>query len=170
MTTLAACIGGMMVRELTTLRKELEAYPTDADVWRTAKGIENSAGTLALHLAGNLRHFVGAVLGGSGYVRRRDLEFSARDVPRSELVGGIEEAIAAVESTLGRLPDSDLAKEYPEVVAKVRVDTGDYLVHLLSHLSYHLGQVDYHRRLVTASGATVGAVAPGRLRSARPAP
>jgi hypothetical protein len=170
MTTLAACIAAMMTRELTTLKAELAAYPSEADVWRTAPGIANSGGTLALHLAGNLRHFVGAVLGGSGYVRRRDLEFSARDVPRRELLSGIDEAIAAVESTLGGLPDAALAKEYPEPVAKNRVDTGDYLIHLLSHLSYHLGQVDYHRRLVTGSGAPVGAVAPARLRSARPEP
>jgi uncharacterized damage-inducible protein DinB len=169
MTTLAACLGAMMARELTTLKKELEAYPSDADVWRIAPGITNSAGTLALHLAGNLRHFIGAVLGGTGYRRDRDREFAARDLPRTELFAGIDEAIAAVEATLGRLPDAELAKEYPEPVAKVRVETGDFLVHLVSHLSYHLGQVDYHRRLVTGSAGTVGAVAPGRLRSARPA-
>lgn len=168
MSTLASQVGGMMARELTTLKKELEAYPTDADVWRAAPGITNTAGTLALHLAGNLRHFIGAVLGGTGYVRDRNREFAARDVPRSELLAGIDDAIAVVQATLDRLPDADLAKEFPEPVANVRLETGDFLVHLVSHLSYHLGQVDYHRRLVTGSGQTVGAVAPGRLRSARP--
>jgi uncharacterized damage-inducible protein DinB len=168
MRTLASEIGSMMARELTTLKKELEGYPSDADVWRTAPGITNTAGTLALHLAGNLRHFIGHVLGGSGYVRDRAREFAARDVPRSELLAGIDAAIADVEAALGRLPDADLAKEFPEPVANVRLETGDFLVHLVSHLSYHLGQVDYHRRLITGSGQTVGAVAPGRLSSARP--
>ena len=169
MTTMASQIGGMMARELTTLKQEIEAYASDADVWRTPPGITNSAGTLALHLAGNLRHFVGGVLGGSGYRRDRDREFAARGLPRGELVAGIDDAIGEVEAALGRLADAELAKEFPEPVAKVRVATGDFLVHLVSHLSYHLGQVDYHRRLVTGSAQTVGAVAPGRLRSARPA-
>jgi uncharacterized damage-inducible protein DinB len=165
--TRASQIGGMMARELTTLKKELEAYPSEAEVWRVVPGIANSAGTLALHLAGNLRHFVGAVLGGTGYVRQRDFEFSARGVPRSELLAGIDAAIAEVGAALEGLDDAELGKEYPEPVANMRVDTGDFLVHLASHLAYHLGQVDYHRRIAGGSDGTVGAVAPGRLRSAR---
>ncbi len=169
MMSLTTAIAGMMTRELVSVRKEVEAYADDADLWRAAPGIVNPGGTLALHLAGNLQHFVGAVLGGTGYQRDRDAEFSARNVPRADVLKEIDAAIATVEGTLGRLSPDDLAREYPLAIGKVRVETGEFLIHLQSHLAYHLGQIDYHRRLVTGSGTTLSTVAPGRLRSAREA-
>jgi hypothetical protein len=168
MTSLASAIGGILVRELTSLRQEIEAYPTDADLWRVVPGISNPGGTLALHLAGNLQHFVGRILGGTDYVRNRDLEFSARGLSKAEVVAKINEAVSTVEQTFRRLDAAALESEYPEAVAKVRLNTGDFLIHLASHLAYHLGQVDYHRRIVTGSPTTVGAVLPTKLASARP--
>jgi hypothetical protein len=168
MITQTAAIGAMLVRELNSLRLEIEAYPTDADLWAIVPGIVNPGGTLALHLSGNLQHFVGAVLGGSTYVRNRDAEFSTRGLSRADVVQRVDDAISAVQTTFKSLEPSDLAAEYPEPVAKMRLNTGDFLTHLASHLAYHLGQVDYHRRIVTGSPATVGTVAPGRLASARP--
>jgi hypothetical protein len=168
MTTQSATIGGIMVRELTSLRQEVEAYPTDADLWKVVPGIANPGGTLALHLAGNLQHFVGAILGTSAYVRDRDAEFATRGLSRAEVVRRVDDAINAVQLTFRTLGPADLSAEYPEPVAKVRLNTGDFLTHLASHLAYHLGQVDYHRRIVTGSPATVGTVAPGKLASARP--
>jgi len=168
MTSLASAIGAILVRELTSLRQEIEAYPSDADLWRVVPGITNSAGTLALHLAGNLQHFVGSILGGTPYVRNRDAEFSAHGLSKAQLVAQVADAISAVEQTFLRLGPTDLESEYPEAVAKVRLNTGDFLIHLASHLAYHLGQVDYHRRIVTGNPATVGTVAPTKLASARP--
>jgi hypothetical protein len=168
MITQTAAIGAMLVRELNSLRLEIEAYPTDADLWAIVPGIVNPGGTLALHLSGNLQHFVGAVLGGSTYVRNRDAEFSTRGLSRADVVQRVDDAISAVQTTFKSLEPSDLAAEYPEPVAKMRLNTGDFLTHRASHLAYHLGQVDYHRRIVTGSPATVGTVAPGRLASARP--
>lgn len=168
MTSLTKAISGILVRELTSLRQEIEAYPSDADLWRVVPGITNPAGTLALHLAGNLQHFVGAILGGTAYVRNREVEFSARGLTKAEVVARVNDAIAAVEQTFRRLGPTDLASEYPEAIAKVRVNTADFLIHLASHLAYHLGQVDYHRRIVTGSPTTLGTVAPAKLTSARP--
>lgn len=159
-------IGGMMRRELVSLRKEIEAYPSDPDLWKPVPGISNSGGTLALHLAGNLRHFIGAVLGGTGYRRNRDAEFAARDLSRAELIREVDDAIAVVDRTFAGLTDAILTTDYPEKVANVRLKTGDFLVHLESHLAYHLGQVDYHRRMATGSTVTVGTVSPARLVSA----
>jgi DinB family protein len=167
MTSLTSSIGGILVRELSTLKQEIEAYPGDADLWRVVPGISNPGGNLALHLAGNLQHFVGAILGGTSYVRNRDAEFSARGLSKAELVAEVSAAISAVEDTFRRLGPSDMAAEYPEPIAKVRLNTGDFMIHLASHLAYHLGQVDYHRRIVTGRPATVGAVSPTRLASAR---
>lgn len=156
-------------RDLQLLRRELEAYPDEAGLWVLPAGITNSAGTLTLHLCGNLRHFVGAKLGGTGYVRDRPAEFSLRNVPRAELVAGIDAARRDVGDTLTRLTAADLDREFPEPVGGVRLNTGDFLMHLLAHALYHIGQVDYHRRVVTGSAASLDPVKPAHLASARPA-
>lgn len=165
---LAQSLERILVRELTTLRMELEAYPDEADLWRLVPGISNSGGTLALHLAGNLQHFLGTILGKSGYVRNRDAEFASRGVARTELISQVDAAIAAVQATLRSLSEADLQRPYPEPVAKVQVNTGDFLIHLASHFSYHLGQLDYHRRMVTGGVPLPGALSPTRLWSAVP--
>jgi uncharacterized damage-inducible protein DinB len=163
----AEWIAGVIVRDLKGVRRELDAYASESDIWRVAPGIANSAGTLALHLAGNVQHFFGAVMGGTGYKRDRDAEFGRRDVPRAELVAQIEAAIVAVERGLARVSEAALAAEFPERIAGHTVTTGEWLVHLVAHLGYHLGQIDYHRRLVTGRGETVGTIAVTELRTAR---
>jgi uncharacterized damage-inducible protein DinB len=160
-------VAAVLVRDLRALGREIAAYPSDADVWRTAPGVPNSGGTLALHLTGNIQHFIGAVLGGSGYARNRDAEFARRDVPRAELQEEVERAIQAVQAGLSRLSDADLERDYPLPIAGRTVTTGDYLLHLATHFTYHLGQLDYHRRLSTGQAVTVGTVSPGELLSAR---
>lgn len=166
MMSITASLGAILVRDLDTLRMEVEAYPAEADLWRVVPGIANSGGTLALHLAGNIQHFIGAVLGGSGYRRNRDAEFQDRSVPRQEVVEGIHRAIGAVKQTMSGLNDAVLDDPFPDLVAGVRVKTGDFLIHLVSHTTYHLGQVDYHRRIVTGGAPLGGAVSPTRLWSA----
>ena len=162
-------IGSILHRDLRALRREVEAYAVEADLWRTAPGVSNPAGTLVLHLAGNLQHFFGACLGGTGYVRDRPAEFSRRGVTRAELLREIDAAHNAVTAGLARLEPSQLAVEYPETIADARITTGEFLMHLATHCAYHLGQIDYHRRLVTGSEATVGAMRAGELSSAGPA-
>jgi len=149
----------LILRELRAVRREIERYPDDATVWRAVPGIPNTAGTLALHLAGNLQHFLGAALAGDGYVRDRDAEFSRRDVPRDELLAEVDRAREAVAVGMDALTDDALAGEYPEAIGGRTFVTADMLVHLAAHLAYHLGQLDYHRRIVTGDGRTVNAVA-----------
>jgi uncharacterized damage-inducible protein DinB len=163
-------LAAILTRELRALARELEAYPDDEAVWRTLPGMPNSAGTLALHLAGNLQHYIGARLGASGYRRDRAAEFARRDVPRDALLEEIRRAIAAVEHTVPGLTPEILEADYPEPVAGHRVRTDDFLLHLVAHLAWHLGQVDYHRRAVTGEAGAIGAVALRELSSARPAP
>ena len=166
MTPQATSLAAIFVRELNTLRMEIEAYPSEAELWRVVPGISNSGGTLALHLAGNLQHFIGAILGKSGYLRDRDAEFASRDVSRAELLRQVEEASATVRRTLELLDADALERTYPEPVAKVRLRTGDFLTHLASHLAYHLGQVNYHRRILTGGAPLSGALSPTQLASA----
>jgi hypothetical protein len=161
-------VGSMLNRDLSALQREVEAYAEGSELWRVVPGITNSAGTLVLHLAGNLQHYFGACLGHTGYVRDRPAEFSRRNVPRSELLRDIETARAAVTAGLARLDASQLAAEFPETVADARVRTAEYLMHLATHFAYHLGQIDYHRRVVTGSETAIGAMRPGELSSAKP--
>jgi hypothetical protein len=167
-STTAASIAAILDRDLSALRRELEAYPDERSIWRELPAVPNTAGTLALHLAGNLQHYIGARLGRTGYVRDRDAEFGRRGVPRTELLAEIERARSAVKSGLVALLPGDVDRDYPEPIAQCRVTTGDYLVHLCTHFAYHLGQLDVHRRVVCASAGAIGAMRPAELASARP--
>lgn len=148
----------VIVRDLRALAAELEAYEDEQTIWLAPPGVPNSPGTLALHLAGNLRAFIGAELGETGYVRERDREFADRDVSRAELLEGIEEAIAAVEKGLTTISDEDLERDFPVSFKGETLSTGLFLTHLVAHFAYHLGQIDYHRRLVTGQTEGVGAI------------
>ena len=158
-----------MARDLRALRRELEAYGDERDLWRVQPGVANSAGNLALHLSGNIQHFVGAVLGGSRYVRNRDAEFNRRDVPRVELLREVDAAITSLDA-LSRVNDADLAKPFPQGVAGVTLATGDFLFHLATHFTWHLGQLDYHRRFFTGQAGQIRAVSPAEAASAQAAP
>lgn len=138
----------IFIRDLTKLKTEIELYENEANLWLVEKNIANSAGNLCLHLTGNLRAFIGAQLGNCGYVRQRELEFSSKDIPKAELIRQIEETIMVVSQTLNKLTEEDLNREYPIVVFAEKMTTGYFLVHLATHLGYHLGQVNYHRRLL----------------------
>jgi len=164
---LAIHLHDILLRDLRALRREVAAYPDDESLWAVPRGISNSCGTLVLHLAGNLRTYVGQVIGGTAYERDRPREFSARDLPRAELLAELDATIAAVDAALPALTTETLAAEFPLAIGAVRVNTQDFLVHCAVHLGYHLGQVDYHRRLVTGSPVTVSTLAPAELSSAR---
>jgi uncharacterized damage-inducible protein DinB len=154
----AATLELLITRELRAFRRELDAYPDDASVWRVIPGVPNTGGTLALHVAGNIQHFIGAIVGRDGYVRDRDAEFARRDVPRAELIAGLDAAIRAVERTFSSASDDLMQGAYPEPIATRTVAAADFLVHLVAHLAYHLGQIDYHRRAVTGDTRGIDAV------------
>jgi hypothetical protein len=135
-------------RDLNQLKRELEQYWDEAVIWQVETGIANSAGNLCLHLIGNLNTYIGGELGKTGYVRNRELEFSLKDVPRTELLTKIDDTIRVVDQALDRVTDAQLEEEYPMLVFAEKTSTGYFLVHLSTHLGYHLGQVNYHRRLL----------------------
>ena len=164
---LLPAVAAVFDRDLRTLAREIEAYPDERDLWQLPPGAANSAGTLALHLAGNVQYYLGAGLGGTGYRRDRPAEFAERNVPRAELLRRIEAARAAVRAAAGQAGEAQVAADFPEVVGGVRVNAGEYLIHLLTHFAYHLGQIDYHRRLVTGDSRGVEAVRVAELPSAR---
>lgn len=136
-------------RDLNKLKDEVSKYANEADLWKMGGEIPNSAGNLTLHLIGNLKHFIGTVLGGTAYVRDRDLEFSDNAVPRDLLIAGILETQSVVKGTLAKLSPDDLERQYPIEVFGRPMSTEYFLVHLSTHLNYHLGQINYHRRLLS---------------------
>jgi hypothetical protein len=148
----------VLVRDASTLRDELLAYPDEKQIWALPPGLKNSAGTLALHLCGNLQHFVGALFGQTGYARNRDAEFSRRDVSRADLVAECDAALSAIALGCARLADGALSEPFPGGLAGARLPTGLALLHMATHLAYHLGQIDYHRRLVTGQYGEVRAL------------
>ena len=163
-----ASIASIIERDLRTLRAQLEAYGDERDLWLIAPGITNPPGALAAHLVGNLQYYVGAKLGGTGYVRDRPAEFARRDRTRADLIAAVEETRSIVRATLASLPETELDRDFPEAVGGAHLSTGDFLIHLTTHLAYHLGQIDSHRRLL-AGGTSIRAVPVSELASARPA-
>lgn len=135
-------------RDLTRLRNEISLYHNESVLWHTENNIHNSAGNLCLHLIGNLNTYIGKEIGKTGYTRNRELEFAAKDIPRAELLAKIDETISVVTASLEKLKPEDLSKEYPVLVFDKPVSTEYLLVHLATHLTYHLGQINYHRRLL----------------------
>lgn len=145
----------VLSRELETLRIELRAYADDSQIWMLPPGTVNSAGTLALHLCGNLRHFIGAVLGRTGYVRDREREFAARGLTRAALEEEIDAAREAVVKGLNGLDDEAMAAPYPTEFGGSSLLTAVILARLVAHFGYHLGQIDIHRRLVTGHAVAI---------------
>ena len=137
-------------RDLEKLKAEIGLYSHEKDLWIMRGEISNSAGNLALHLAGNLKHFFGAVLGGTDFIRDRDSEFSERELPREAIIAAIDEEAEAVRTTLAGLSAEDLAANYPIDVFGRQMTTEYFIVHLATHLNYHLGQINYHRRLLAS--------------------
>ena len=136
-------------RDLKKLEEEIKLYPTEASLWILHGAIKNPAGNLCLHLCGNLQHYIGAILGGSGYIRDRDREFAVRHIIREDLLSEIQQTREAVRSAMEKLDPNTLEQTYPEQVFSYSMTTSYFLIHLASHLGYHLGQINYHRRLLS---------------------
>jgi uncharacterized damage-inducible protein DinB len=135
-------------RDLNRLKQEIQLYPNESQIWKIQKGITNSAGNLCLHLVGNLNTYIGNTYGNSNYVRNRELEFSLKDIPRSELIHQIEQTILVVDHALDNLSEKELLIEFPVLVFETTTSNGFMLIHLTTHLTFHLGQINYHRRLM----------------------
>ena len=163
MTPLATDLFLLFRRDLRCLAREIALFPDDELLWRTVPGIANSAGNVALHAAGNLQHFVGAVLGGTGYVRQREREFAQREGARAAVAADLEATVAAVEMGLAALTDAALDAPFPVLIGGHQLATRRFLLHLEAHLAFHLGQAGYLRRALTGDPASAGGMAIAEL-------
>lgn len=138
----------LFARDLKRLTNEIDGYADETLLWQTAPGITNSAGNLCLHLLGNLNYYVGTMLGQTGYVRDRDHEFAAKGIPKAELLAGIAALELLINKALLAITDAQLGEPYPIEVLGYPMTNHYFLTHLSGHLTYHLGQINYHRRLL----------------------
>ena len=139
--------------DISRLQQQIAAFPDEASLWRRLPGILNPAGNLALHLEGNLREYIGRQLGGIAYTRNRPLEFSAGGISRSELGSRILDLSERIPAVIEGLSLEQMEHEYPEVVLAGPLSTSEFLIHLYGHLNWHLGQVDYLRRILCKQDA-----------------
>lgn len=153
MPTLANDMCRLIVRELEGCVREVEAFPDDSRLWTVVPGVTNSAGNLALHLCGNLRHFIGAGLCHTGYVRHREAEFATRQGTRAEVTAELHATIATMRATLGTLDDAALAAPMPGTPRGIVTSAQLFLLHLVAHTAFHLGQMGYLRRVLVGESA-----------------
>ena len=135
-------------RDIGKLIEEVNLFNNEEDLWRIAGSVKNSCGNLALHIIGGLNYLIGATLAHTGYVRDRDEEFIREGVERKDLVAQLEELIPMINETVTALTPQDMEVEYPVFFDKPKTSTSYVLVQLLLHLNYHLGQVNYLRRIL----------------------
>lgn len=135
-------------RDLDKLIEEINLFNNENDIWKIKDGINNSAGNLTLHLLGNLNHFIGKNLANTDFIRRRDAEFTVKNIPREELISDINSLKELVKITLPHLSEEDLKKDFPLQIRDQTFSTENMLIYLLAHLNYHLGQINYLRRLL----------------------
>jgi len=138
----------LLTRDLHKLKEEISSYEKEENLWLVKSDISNSAGNLCLHLIGNLNAFIGAELGNTGYIRQREDEFGLKNVPRDEMLQMTDETIVMLKNVVPSISQEDLENEFPIVMSFGPIKTSLFLMHLCSHLTYHLGQINYHRRLL----------------------
>ena len=165
MTTVLADLALLFERDLDTLAREISAYPDDSSLWVVVPGQPTCGGNLALHLVGNLRHFIGSTFGHSGFLRDRPSEFTTKNLTRQALQESILITAEEVAATLASLPPSRLAEPFPLELGGAHPTIQAVLLHLSTHLAFHLGQLDYHRRAVTGDSTSVNPLSLQHLAS-----
>jgi uncharacterized damage-inducible protein DinB len=135
-------------KDLDKLAQEIGLFENENDIWKVKEGITNSAGNLTMHLLGNLNHFIGKTLANTDYLRKRDEEFSVKNIPREKLIANINSLKEVIKNTLPGLTEEDLKKEFPLKIQDQTFSTENMLTYLLAHLNYHLGQINYLRRMI----------------------
>ena len=143
----AKIFSDILVKNIDTLIQEISQYPDEQSLWVVEGNISNSAGNLALHLTGNLNFFIGTRIAENGYVRERDKEFSSKDVPKEDILAGLAAIKKVIEETVPALDAEKLNSPFGPSPFGENATVEAVLLNLVAHFTYHLGQVNYHRRL-----------------------
>jgi hypothetical protein len=151
--TLSQELAELYRRDIIRVRQQLEAFHDDWTLWTKPPHTSNAPGNLALHIEGNLREYIGRQLGALPYERQRDAEFATSSIPQSDMVARFTDLADTIPSVIAALSDEALAATFPETVLKKPISTREFVIHLLGHLTYHAGQIDYARRVLTGQSA-----------------
>ena len=135
-------------RDIRKLIEEVNLFSNEDNLWRTHGSVKNTSGNLVLHITGGLNYLVGTQLAQTGYVRNRDQEFTSKGVKKEYLIAGLEELIPMINKTLNAFTQEDMEAEYPLIFDDMKVSNSYVLLQLLLHLNYHLGQINYLRRML----------------------
>jgi len=135
-------------RDLRKMIEEVNLFKDEENLWRTQGSVKNSCGNLVLHITGGLNHYFGATLAHTGYIRDRDQEFSKKGVKREELVAQLEQVIPVMNETLSALTTEQIEADFPIFFDKPNTSVSYVAIRMLAHLGYHLGQVNYLRRVL----------------------
>lgn len=155
-----------LLRDIASVERELDLYPDEESIWKNLPGLPNSGGNLILHLAGGTQYFFGSALASTGYLRNREAEFSKKDIPRSDLTKELHDARQAVLAGFATMTEEKLEQPFPARITDTDLSARLTILQLVTHLAYHLGQLDYHRRMVTGNSASADTVAaPSRSAS-----
>jgi uncharacterized damage-inducible protein DinB len=137
----------LFIRDLERLESELTLIDGN-HLWETSPGIVNSVGVLTQHIVGNLNHFIGTALGNTEYIRNREKEFTETGISAEKLINDVNETSDMVVHVFSGLKNEDLNKPYPMDIP-MDYSIHKFLLHLYGHLIYHLGQVNYLRRILS---------------------
>ena len=111
-------------------------------LWVKPFSFGNSVGHLVLHLTGNLKHYVGAGMAGSSYVRDRAREFTdPTQYPPEEILKQFHEAVEMVVRTIDALDEQGLLAPAPDQ-SPIQTRFGLLMV-CAAHLNNHIGQMSY---------------------------
>ena len=145
---LSSILAKFYERDLLQLITEVNLFSKEENLWKTEGSVKNSSGNLVLHIIGGLTYLVGTTLAHTGYVRDRDQEFIRKGVERTEMVAQLETLIPMISNTFNALTPEQMEADFPIFFDQPNTSTSYVLVKLLSHLNYHLGQVNYLRRVL----------------------
>lgn len=141
-------LANMYERDFQKLIEEINLFQAEENIWKTSGSINNSSGNLALHLLGGLNYLIGSVLTKNGYIRDREKEFTIKGVERNEIIAELEGLKQLVKETILQITEQDLKSPYPIFFDKDDATISYVLTQLLVHLNYHLGQINYLRRVL----------------------
>ena len=118
----------------------------DEGLWQPGPGGSNSIGTLARHLTGNLRHFLGAGVLHDGYERDRPREFSEKNLPGRVVAADLLKALGVAREALRSIDSAAVTKPHTTPTGEEFATLGHLTLHLAAHFAYHVGQANYAAR------------------------
>lgn len=110
------------------------------DIWRRPNEDSNSIGNLIVHLAGNVRQWIVAGIGGEPSERDRASEFAMRNGPKlPELLKLLAAAVSDADKVLATLGKKDLS--LGRTIQGRETNVLDAIYHVVEHFSMHTGQI-----------------------------